>query len=143
MKTTMLCTNCSECQNKNKKTICVHNMFWEHFELGIYMHWTGNAMNNLLSYCGLLDAKIRTSGIDLPVMQGNSSTKKKYMITEYSSTNLKCYDFLTIGRWFGFPILFFNSGKCRHQLYKLAIIQSLTCDYIAMSTPLPASNYCW
>ena len=27
----------------------------------------GNSMNNLLSYCGLVDAKIRASDKDLPV----------------------------------------------------------------------------
>ena len=27
----------------------------------------GNSMNNLLSYCGLIDAKIRASDKDLPV----------------------------------------------------------------------------
>ena len=27
-----------------------------------------NAMNNLLSYCGLIDAKIRASDKDLPVL---------------------------------------------------------------------------
>ena len=27
----------------------------------------GNSMNNLLSYCGLIDAKIRSSDKDLPV----------------------------------------------------------------------------
>ena len=27
----------------------------------------GNSMNNLLSYCGLIDAKIRDSDKDLPV----------------------------------------------------------------------------
>ena len=36
-------------------------------ELGIFMYWTGNSMNNLSSYCGLVDAKIRASDIDLPV----------------------------------------------------------------------------
>ena len=36
-------------------------------ELGISMYWTGNSMNNLLSYCGLVDAKIRASDIDLQV----------------------------------------------------------------------------
>ena len=29
----------------------------------------GNSMNNLLSYCGLIDVKIRASDKDLPVMQ--------------------------------------------------------------------------
>ena len=37
------------------------------FELGIFMYWTGNSMNNLLSHCGLIDAKIRASDKDLPV----------------------------------------------------------------------------
>ena len=37
------------------------------FELGIFMYWTCNSMNNLSSYCGLDDAKIRASDKDLPV----------------------------------------------------------------------------
>ena len=52
--------NCSECQNKTKTTICVHNMFCRYSELKIFM-------NNLFSYCGLVDAKIRASDKDLPV----------------------------------------------------------------------------
>ena len=36
-------------------------------ELGIFMYWTGNSMNNLLSYCGLVDARISASEKDLPV----------------------------------------------------------------------------
>ena len=36
-------------------------------------------MNNLLSYCGLIDAKIRASDKDLPVLNGN---KKKETDTE-------------------------------------------------------------
>ena len=50
--------NCSECQNKT--TICVHNMFCRYSELTIFM-------NNLLSYCGLVDAK-KASDKDLPVL---------------------------------------------------------------------------
>ena len=38
------------------------------FELGIFMYWTCNSMNNLLSYCELVDAKIRASDKDLPVL---------------------------------------------------------------------------
>ena len=30
----------------------------------------GNSMKNLLSYCGLIDAKIRASDKDLPVAKG-------------------------------------------------------------------------
>ena len=55
--------NCSECQNKNKKqfvyTTCT--------ELVVFLYWTRNSMNNLSSYCGLVDARIRASDKDLPV----------------------------------------------------------------------------
>ena len=37
------------------------------FELGIFIYWTCNSMNNLSSYCGLVDEKIRASDKDLPV----------------------------------------------------------------------------
>ena len=38
------------------------------FELRIVMYWTYcNSMNDLSSYCGLVDAKIRASDKDLPV----------------------------------------------------------------------------
>jgi hypothetical protein len=30
-------------------------------ELAIFMFWTCNSMNNLFSYCGLVDARIGTS----------------------------------------------------------------------------------
>ena len=33
----------------------------------VFMYWTGNSMNNLLSYCGLIDPKIRAPDKDLPV----------------------------------------------------------------------------
>ena len=36
-------------------------------ELVVFMYWTGKSMNNLLSYCGLVDARIRASNKDLPV----------------------------------------------------------------------------
>ena len=51
---------CFECQNKNKKTIFVHKMFWTCI-------FRGNSMNNLLSYCGLTDARMRASEKYLPV----------------------------------------------------------------------------
>ena len=69
----LLCvyTNCSECQNKNKKTICVQNIFWECSELGILMYWTCNSIKNLSSYCGLVDAKIRASDKYLPLHENS------------------------------------------------------------------------
>ena len=42
-------------------------MFSPCSELGIFMHWTGNSLDNLLSYCGLVDARISTAEKDLPV----------------------------------------------------------------------------
>ena len=48
-------------------SIFVHNMFSPCSELGIFMYETFNSMNNLPSYCGLVDAKIRASDKDLPV----------------------------------------------------------------------------
>ena len=43
---------------QKQKTMDVHNMFCVR---------TGKSMNNLLSYCGLVDARIRASEKDLPV----------------------------------------------------------------------------
>ena len=65
MSSTFVYINCSECKNKN--TICVQGMFLTCSELGIFMYWTRNSMNNLSSYCGLVEAKIRASGENLPV----------------------------------------------------------------------------
>ena len=58
-----------------QKTIFVHSLFSSCSELGIFMYWTGNSMNNLLSYFGLFDAKIRASDKDLPVKVGQNVTK--------------------------------------------------------------------
>ena len=38
-------------------------------ELVIFLYLTSNSMNNLLSYCGLVDAKMRASDKDLPVLR--------------------------------------------------------------------------
>ena len=46
------------------------------FELGIFMYSTCNSMNNLSSYCGLVDAKIRASDKDLPVQKNLILMKK-------------------------------------------------------------------
>ena len=43
------------------KTICVHNMFSWFSELVVFKYWTGNSMDNLLSYCGLVFARKSTS----------------------------------------------------------------------------------
>ena len=56
----MLSTNnkyCFECQ-KNQETI---------FVPVVILYFLGNSMSNLLSYCGLTDARMRASEKDLPV----------------------------------------------------------------------------
>ena len=53
-------------------TNCFLFLFWhsEQFmyttcsELVVFMYWTGKLMNNLLSYCGLVDARISASEIE-------------------------------------------------------------------------------
>ena len=60
--------NCSECQNKTKTTISVHNMFCTAESAGILSLQFSRTMNNLSSYCGLVDAKIRAFDKDLPVL---------------------------------------------------------------------------
>ena len=49
------------------KTIYAYNMFSLCSELVVFMYWTGKSMNNLLSYCGLVDPRISASDKDLPV----------------------------------------------------------------------------
>ena len=56
-------------------------------------------MNNLLSYCGLVDAKIRASDIDLPV-KGFSNRLSKSSVTCFSqlpkqNLNLRHAQFFT------------------------------------------------
>ena len=48
-----------------QKTICVHNKFSTCSEFAIFKCWSRNSMNNLSSYCGLVDAKISASDKDL------------------------------------------------------------------------------
>ena len=37
-------------------------------ELVVFMYWSGKSMNNLLSYCGLVEPRISDSDKDLPVL---------------------------------------------------------------------------
>jgi len=37
-------------------------------ELGTFMYWTGDSMNNPLSYCGSVEARISASEKNLPVL---------------------------------------------------------------------------
>ena len=57
--------NCSECQNKTKTTISICSA-------GIMSLQFSLTMKSLSSYCGLVDAKIRASDKDLPVLQAKT-----------------------------------------------------------------------
>ena len=96
----VVCKNCSECQNKNKKTIFVQNMFSPCSELVVFMYWTGKSMNNLLSYYGLVDVRINASDKDLPVtsfMDVPSQPHHRKSITSYHQSNLQ--QSVTRARW--------------------------------------------
>ena len=51
--------------SKQKK----QSMYTTCSELVVFMYWSGKSMNNLLSYCGLFDARTRASNRDLPVQR--------------------------------------------------------------------------
>ena len=60
----MLCSKivfcfCFDIQN----SICTQHV--------LNLYFWGDSMNNLLSYCGLTDSKMRASGTDLPVIEEN------------------------------------------------------------------------
>ena len=47
------------------------------------MYWTRKSMNNLLSYCGLVDTRIRASNKDLPVYYNKSDSNQGNYIRGY------------------------------------------------------------
>ena len=61
-------------------------------ELVVFMYRTGTSMNNLLSYCGLIDARISASEKDLPVQfqfQEFNSDFKKIQFRGRQDSNLR------------------------------------------------------
>ena len=66
------------------------------FELGIFLYWTCNSMNNLSSYFGLLYAKIRASDKNLSVLRShqnwiNSGGPVRLLITIIVHFNNHCH----------------------------------------------------
>ena len=47
-------------KQKQKNNICTQHV--------LNLYFSGNSKNNILSYCGLTDARIRSSEKDLPVI---------------------------------------------------------------------------
>ena len=65
-------------QNQKQKTIYVNNMFW-----ACSFHvWTGKLINNHLSYCELVDARISASEKYLPVFIVHTHFVLAYCIPE-------------------------------------------------------------
>ena len=54
-------------------------------ELVIFMYWTRNSMNNLLSYCGLVDARIRAYDKDLPVQKKSTMIVQSLFLSSATS----------------------------------------------------------
>ena len=70
------------------KPISVHNMFFPCSELGICMFWTCNSMNNLSSYCGLVDANIRASDKEFqPEQCYLNNTQPRYKNMRHTSVH--------------------------------------------------------
>ena len=70
------------------RTFCVHKLFYMSKQKNIFcaqhvhnMFWACNFhVLNLLSYCGLVDAKIRASDKDLPVLNAKGCVTKTYLV---------------------------------------------------------------
>ena len=85
-------------------------MFSPCSELGILMYWTGNSMNNLLWYCGLLDAKIRASDIDLPVVVLGISVILFFVIIVDEVVLVVGFDLNNLNRFLNFCLLLQSKG---------------------------------
>ena len=68
---------CFECKKQNKK-FCTHV---------VNLYFLGNSMNNLQSYCGLTDARMRASEKDLPVESPGQKIYYQIFIISFKSIN--------------------------------------------------------
>ena len=67
-------------------------------ELVVFMYWTGESMNNLLSCCGLVDVRIRASKKDIPVFL--SGFNNALLVTCHVKNRSNQYVSITIGHSF-------------------------------------------
>ena len=90
------------------------------FELGIFMYWTCNSMNNMLSHCGLVNAKIRASDKDLPVTNHSNSNGRKCKVK--NSPFMRASPFIRHLRVSQLKVTCYHMGrywwKLLHLLYK-------------------------
>ena len=59
-------------------------------ELVVCMYWTGKSMNNLFSYCGLVDVRINASDKDLPVITKWTGPERKSEQWTFSQKKIIC-----------------------------------------------------
>ena len=79
----MLCRQivfCFEIQNTFMYPTCSWHILSLEFSC---MYWSCNSMNNLLSYCGLVDARISATEKDLPVLKQNFNTIFPRIFTQW------------------------------------------------------------
>ena len=79
-----------------QNNLCTQYVFGACSELAIFMNWTFNSMNNLLSFCGLVDARISASEKDLPVKVSKFQNEfiKSSFLPKYEAKN--CKDFCLV-----------------------------------------------
>ena len=103
------------------------------FELGIFIHWTCNSMNNLSSYCGLVDAKIRTSDKDLPVL----ATTQYNPLGNFNSAS----EHLFVSTWHAWVHEYMNefmnsyivNSLARHKVYLFELFWHLSISWLTVS----------
>ena len=96
------------------KNFCTQHVL-PRFELGIFMYWSCHSMNS--SYCGLVDAKIRSSDEDLPVLnlliyanficfwfpgkdhQETGTSSWMLQVQTPSTSSHQAYEAFRVGRW--------------------------------------------
>ena len=116
-------TNCFFVFVLTFRTIFAHNMFSPCSELVVFMYWTGKSMNNLLSYCGLVDPRISACDKDLPVSTAivglkigvNNHNKYYYLRMGFlSDTTLILMHVFSVAK-----ILYFSKNVCHlHTLFE-------------------------
>ena len=66
-------------------------MYTTSSELVVFMYWPGESMNNLLSYFGLVDARISTSEKDLPLLPSNLRSLIQFLKILYEGAFFHSY----------------------------------------------------
>ena len=114
------------------RTCCVQILFWmskrkQNFSTQhvLNLYFLGNSMNNLLSYCGLTNARMRASEKDLPVMLfqmlENIFVYQTYLLNVLSSIYLAIGRRISSFSWMYVAVLrmIFHSFKMYFELQSL------------------------